>query len=101
MCEDAPRISFCATIGAHTKPIAIIGLQPLISQRIFILADMGENADEEVEVARGQLFTLAGRLRELARIAEIQAGRINRDIANWQIRPSFQLFDENENSDDA
>jgi hypothetical protein len=96
MCGEEPRIRLCAALDSHIKPVGIMALQPLISQRIFILADMAENAEEEVEVVRGLLFTLAGRMRELARIAEVQAGRLNPNIANWQTCPSFEPFNDDE-----
>lgn len=92
--QEEPRIRLHATVESYVAPIARVSLQALISHHIFVAADIGQSGGEDVEQMRSQLFTLAGRLRELAQIAEEQCRHLNPNIADWRSVPQLEPFDD-------
>src|SRR5262245_34055474 len=87
--EEEPRIRLHTSMDGYGEAIARVSLQPLISHAIFALVDANQG-----EKTRSQLFILAGRLRELAQIAEDRAKRLNTDIKNWTSPPMLEPYDE-------
>jgi len=55
-------------------------LQTLISHYIFVTADIAHSSGDLEEI-RSQLLSLAGRLRELAQIAEEQSRHLKPNIS--------------------
>jgi hypothetical protein len=91
--RDEPQMVLQLLLAGGAEPVARVRFQTLVSHDVFVSANIAKGKSDS-EVCRTHLFSLAGRLRELAQIAEEQAYDLNADIANWKHAPMLEICDE-------
>jgi hypothetical protein len=85
-------------VGSFVGPVARVSLQDLISYEIFVVTDAETRGNLDVEETRHQLFSLAGRLRELSQFAEDRARLLRPNMTKWrETIPDLELVDSSEN----
>jgi hypothetical protein len=96
--DGEPRLRILVIHDGFAEPLGRIRLQELLLKGMYQTADTaGAEPREEV---RNQLFTFAGRLREIVDLTEERALELNVDKDDWTVRSSIEPFTYTDDSDD-